>query len=488
MTILHNFLRGVAWSTGMRWSIQLIGLISTVILARLLTPKDFGIIGMAMIALGLSASLTELGVSQHLIRTPKATRAHCNTAWSMSVLQNLLVAVLLAASAKLVAGYLGEPGVEHVMYVIALATAITGFSNIGPVMAQKELRFHKDFQFNVYKKLVAFVVTIGLALWFRNYWALAWAFMVNALLELGLSYLMFSYRPRWSLERFPEYFRFSLRIIPLTMAKYLNAKVDALVIGGLAGGTQLGLYNTSSELSAMATREVGASIGRGLFPNYAAIRHDPEQLNASFRNVLSSISLLVLPLGAGLSVCAPDIIPLLLGDKWLAAIPIVQWLAIAATLTSLAHLMTMQILIVSGHETASVIMVWLRLGLRIAAIALAVMLGGAAAIAAGVTMAAAISVPIAVMVLRHCLALPIAAILGALWRPLIATLVMTAFLIATDPMMPDVTSARLAIKVASGALIYGVTVLILWWFSGRPGGVEKFIVGTLRGRADKYAG
>ena len=487
MSILKDFLRGVAWSMGMRWSLHLLGMLSTIIIARLLTPHDFGIVSAATIALGLTNNLMSMGVEQHLIRTKEATPEHCNTAWTLQVLQNLFVAILLALAAPMVAYYMDEPKVTEVIYLIAIATAVTGLSNIGVPLARKNLQFHKDFQFNVSQKLATIVLSIGLAVWLRSYWALALSYLISAFFGLALSYLMFKYRPRWSLARFKEYFRFSVRIIPLSIAKYLNDKIDTLIIGGMAGSAQLGLYNTSSELSTMATREVGTSISRGLYPNYAAIKDNKEQLNSSFIAVLASISLFIIPLGAGLSLCAEQIIPLLLGSHWLAAVPIIEWLAIAATLTSMTHLMTMQVLIVSGYELVSVGMVWLRLGLQATGIYLAVSLGGVHAIAIGVTLATAVSLPIAMVVLNRCLGISLTASLGSFWRPLVAALMMALALVAIEPSLPENTALQLMTKVAAGAIVYGLSDLLLWRLSGRPSGVEKYLVETLASRRTKFA-
>ena len=168
----RGWLRGTAWMIGARWATRLIGLVSMVILARLLAPEDYGLIAMAMLAYGLLETIAYAGVDLALMRQGADTRAHFDTAWTVQLIQGAFVGVLLLVAAPLTAAYFSEPRAVAVIQCIALRSVIDGAQNIGIVSFRKELDFAKEFRFTLYSKLINFLVIVGAAFWFRNYWAL----------------------------------------------------------------------------------------------------------------------------------------------------------------------------------------------------------------------------------------------------------------------------------------------------------------------------
>ena len=164
--------RGAVLVVGMRWIDRLIGLVSTLILARLLVPEDFGIVAMASVVVGLIDTLLDLGVGSALIQNRDAGREDFDTAWTMRVIQALGAALILWFAAPLAAEYFRDPRVVDVIRVMALAMLIGGFENIGIVAFQKNMEFGSDFRFFFFRRLAGFIVTISLAFWLHSYWAM----------------------------------------------------------------------------------------------------------------------------------------------------------------------------------------------------------------------------------------------------------------------------------------------------------------------------
>ena len=171
MSMYGHMLRGSIWMLAMRWGIRGIGLISTVILARLLTPEDFGIVAMAMIVVGFIELFGAMGVDLALIRNPTATRAHYDSAWTLEIFQGAALAMAVILVAPFASAYFDEPRLSPVMQVLALRALVGGFENVGVVAFRKDFDFAKDFQFGVYKKLLSFALTVIFAFVLRNYWA-----------------------------------------------------------------------------------------------------------------------------------------------------------------------------------------------------------------------------------------------------------------------------------------------------------------------------
>lgn len=469
-------LRGSAWAVAMRWGIRLIGLVSVVILARLLSPEDFGIAAMGALTIGFIGTFSELGVQMLLIRNQDAGRAECDTAWTLKIIQGVFIALVLVLIAPLAADYFDDERVIDVLYVLALGAVFEGARNIGMVLARKELDFAKDFRFNVYVRLISFIVTIALAFSLRSYWALILGQVVATLISIPLSFAMHSYRPRLSFVGARAYFKFSASIIPFQFGRYLVKKIDAIVVGGLAGTKQLGVYNIASDLSAMLTEEILVPLGRGLMPNYAKLKNDPELLTTAFSQVLRVAAAVVLPLGLGLSVVAPDFVRVVLGDQWGEVVPILEILAIYSMMIGLIHVMSSQILIVAGFERASAILMWARLAILFPLVVIGAREWGATGAAAGTVASAVISFPIVVWVLTRSIALPVATVLGALWRPVVAAVGMAACVRWLVSGLDLPALIRLLMSAAVGAGTYIGLLFGLWVLVGRPQGIERTLV------------
>ena len=140
--------------------------------------------------------LFEFGVNWALIQNNKATDDHFNTAWTLRIIQAVIITILLATFAPLIAQAYGDIRIEEICLIIALSTLIQGFENIGTVKFQKEMNFSKDFWYNVSPKIFATVITIALAFYYQSYYALIVATLFNSIIKVAISYKMISYRPR----------------------------------------------------------------------------------------------------------------------------------------------------------------------------------------------------------------------------------------------------------------------------------------------------
>ena len=285
----RHMLRGAGWAGLMRWGIRLIGIFNLIILARLLTPEEIGVVALATLVVGLIRQFYQIGIPMLLIRKQHIDRAHCDTAWSLKICMGATMATMMALSAPVLANYFQEPRMVDVTYVLALAFFIASGVNVGMVLARRDLDFAKDFRFNVYVRFITFVVTIGLAFWLRNAWAIVYGTLMGSVVEVLLSFLMHSYRPRIDFSHCKEYFRFGLSILPFNIGQYLVQKSDAWVVAGISPTAEFAAYNMSSELSATFTQEIVGTVGRGLYPNYTRLVSRPAELSNAFSNVLCSI-------------------------------------------------------------------------------------------------------------------------------------------------------------------------------------------------------
>jgi len=172
--ISNKMAKGAVWMVAFKLIERSIGLISTIILARLLEPGDFGLVAMATAFLGLLMLLTSFSFDVVLIQKLNPDRHLYDTAWTFNVIFGCVLAFMLVIAAIPLAQFYNESRLEEILYVLAFSTLLGGFGNIGPVAFRKDLQFHKEFYFQLAKKLIGFTVCMSLAFTLRNYWALVW--------------------------------------------------------------------------------------------------------------------------------------------------------------------------------------------------------------------------------------------------------------------------------------------------------------------------
>ena len=474
-SLRKSMIQGSLWMVAMRWSIRGIGLVSTIILARLLVPADFGLVAMAMLLVGLLDTLVAFGVDIALIQREKVERSHFDTAWTIQVLQGVFIGVTLVICAPLAARYFSDARIIPLIYVIAVGAAAQGFTNIGIVAFRKDLDFVREFRFMVGRKLVTFVVTIGMAFWLRNYWALAMGMVTGRLLSVMLSYIMHPYRPKFSLEAVKDIWSFSQWMLIINIGNYIGEKIDEFIVGGIANAEKLGLYTISSEISSLPTTEILYPISRALFPGYAKLASDHDRLANAYLNVIGFISIFAIAAGVGLSLVATDLIQILLGDKWADAAPLMQWLAIFGIFRAI-YGQAGNVLIVLGHINRLAMITWIQI---ILLVPLAVFMGeryGLIGIAQIKNLVAIFVMAMIFAALCNTGLVTIRQILGRVWRPLIAGVVMAAAVNALRDETIHMAAIGLFRDVSIGAVTYTVSLLLLWRLSGRPSGAESFIL------------
>ena len=168
----RSMAKGAAWMVSMRLAIRFIGMISTIILARLLVPADFGLVAMATMIYGFIETMSQFGFDVVLIQKQDADREYYDTAWTLSIIRGLVTALILFAGAGFAADFFGDQRLVHIIYVLCFVASISNFANIGIVDFRKDMHFGKDFQYLVGVKLCSFIVTLVLAFTLRTYWAL----------------------------------------------------------------------------------------------------------------------------------------------------------------------------------------------------------------------------------------------------------------------------------------------------------------------------
>lgn len=465
-----------------------LGLFSTLILVRLMAPEDFGIVGLASAVHTALETLTGTAFGLALIRMREPTRAHYDTVFTLTVARGVLLAVILVATAGVQADFMGDARIRDVMWVLAAGVISMSLESPRLIDLQRNLQFDRLLSYNVALKVVAIAVSLPLAFWLRNYWALVLAMPIGQLLVLPLSYRLAPYRPRLSLAAWRDLFNFSKWLFLGNIAALIDAQAMVFIIGRTQGVASVGLYQVAYQIAALPISEIAAPIRQTVYAGFARVWHDLTQLRRQFLNGLSMQALVILPLSVGVALTAPEITLLFLGERWLTLAPLMPLVALFALCDGIAHY-TSNVFIALNRQALLVAAAFAAVALRVAATAYGAVEHGVIGAAWAMLATGALNALVWQAMARRVMQLPMPDLLGAVWRPCVAAAAMAAVLLAV-PAYPSVLFGVLAAwpvatgllaKVLTGGAVFCTAVLALWKLSGAPSDAAEATL--LRGAA-----
>lgn len=470
---------GIVWMVGARLADRGIGVLSTLVLARLLVPADFGLVAMATAVGALLDLLGAFNFDVALIQNKRADSRQYDTAWTLNLLFGLFCAVALIGLARPASLFYEEPRLENVVYALATAYVLGGVANIGVVNFRKELDFRREFQFMVIRRAVTFIVTVGGAVLFRTYWALVAGIISSRLIGAVISYRMSDYRPKLCLAAFSELFRFSKWLFANNLLFFLLHSGPNFVIGKLVGSHGLGIYSIAYEISNLPSTELVAPINRVTFPGFSKMSSLGE-LSAAYLRIQAMLALLILPVGIGIAAVANPLVSVILGDGWNAAIPLIQLLALYGALAAMQ----------TNNGT-----VWIALGhpriltfgtlffVLVLFVGMYFLIGrfGVVGSAIAYIVAQLLYAPLSAWTTQRLLHIHWSEFARTVWRPVIAVAVMYGAVFIVDSYLtPAAAWSKLIALSSIGAVVYVGCIAVLWALSGRPAGAETYCIAQVK--------
>jgi O-antigen/teichoic acid export membrane protein len=475
--------RGAVWMVLFKLLERGIGLISTLILARVLVPADFGIVAMAMAFIAMAELLTAFGFDIALIHNRDASNDDYNAAWTGNLLLGLAIMLAMLAAAVPISEFYRKPELVWVVALLALGPAISGAENIGVVAFRKELTFRREFVFQVSRKLIGFCVVVPLAFLLQSHWALVAGTLASKLGATALSYAMHPFRPRLSLKRIRPLFHFSKWILLHNVIAFVRERSADFFVGRMFGAATLGTYSISLELANLPTTELGAPINRALLPGFAKMESGADVASA-YANAIGLLVWLALPVAAGLFAVAPYFVPVILGTKWLDAVPLMRALAFNGVVLMLQASMC-TLLIARGYpaRVAAANIVYV--------IVLLPMLGvfalqfGIQGVAYAALLSGIVCTPVYLWQVQRSIQVLPSAFLRAIWRPALASLGTAAVVVWVLPahqvtMTFAQSAGWLLAGVSLGAMAYLLLATALWLIAGKPPGPERMLIDRAR--------
>ncbi|SFR58490.1 Membrane protein involved in the export of O-antigen and teichoic acid [Marinobacter daqiaonensis] len=315
-------------SAGLLLSLQLVqrglGIISTLILARLLTPEHFGIVALVTIALQFFELLVETGNQQYIVQKDHVNEDDLNTAWSMDILIKSVLAVLVIASSPFVAQWFDEPALTAALAVASLALPLRALRTPGLMRLAREINYRPVFKLTLWQKSLSFIVVITIALIQPSHWAIIIGNLVSAAILAGGSYLVDSYRPQWTLIHLRQQWQFSKWLLMRGIVGFTRSQVDNLLVSRFFGITSLGGYNLVREVSLLPALSAIIPMSEPLLAAIAESRNSPEQLAYRVRFSLALMITVLMPITTFIMLYPELIVRVLLGTQWMEYAPLLR--------------------------------------------------------------------------------------------------------------------------------------------------------------------
>lgn len=464
-----------------RWSYRLLGLVSTMILARLLTPQDFGTVAVVMALVYFVDSFFDFGFDLALIKDQHASREDYDTAWTLRFLKTILFALVVALASPLIALYAKAPETIPIGLVVAGSIFIRGFHNIGTITFSKELDFHQVFKYSIYPRVLGVITTIAAAFILRSYWAIVLGIFMNAIYGTAFSYSANPIWPRWRLQGMEKFWHFSKWVLIGNMGRQLFSIMDRLALSGWIDKQHLGFFTVAADLAGIVTVELFGPVSQALTPGFAKLQHERERLRDAFLASISVYLALIVPACTGVWLVAPELVPVILGDQWLEAAKFVGLFSWFFLFFAFSEILTGFISMVGLIERSA------RLSL-----ARAVLFGAlvyfafhyadiAGIIYLKIALAAGESMLLFHMAMRYLDLSPLAPI-SACWRPALAAGCMVLAVNTLTPDMSAIPFVLLIFKAGIGALTYACVTWGLWLLAGKPKGMESMLIDFVKSR------
>lgn len=451
-------IRSGFWEVMINVSNRVLELLVLIILARLLDPADFGLMGIALLTMGALNRFSQLGVNQAIIynRDENVDR-YLDTVWSLKLLRGLVLSGTAFLAAPLVATFFGEPLVTDLVRFMALSPLLDSFTNPGTVYFVKDLQFHKKFVYQFSTGLTNFVVALSFGLVYENVWALAFGFVAAKGAQTVASYVIHSYRPwpRFDTELARELLGFGKWVTATNIVYFFLEEGDDLVVGSLVGAAALGFYQMAYRVGNAPATEVTDVIGNVIYSTFSKLQDDVEGLRSAFTRTIQMTSLVSFPMAVGIVVVAPVFVRDILGPDWLRMVTAMQVLALYGLLMSLTAAFHRLWKAIGHPDYVTKIGAARLVGLGVVIIPAATWYGleGVAFSVLGAYLV--ITVPLDVYLLRQTIGLSMSRLVTATGYPLLASLLMGAAVYSVrEAVQFGVPGVELALLVGVGMVSY----------------------------------
>ena len=329
---------GVAWSGAAQVGAQAASLVIAVILTRLLSPLDFGLVAMVVVFTGFASVFTDMGFGAALVQKLDLTQHHKNAVFWISVAVGALLTLIFATAAPYIASFYGVPALQPITLAISIIFFINAFATVKLALLQKAMDFRTLAAAQLTATVLSGLVAIYLAFSGFGVWSIVAMYVASAAVNVAVLWIITPWRPDFSLrwDAVQDLSKFSRNFVGFSAFNYWARNGDNLLIGRFVGSAALGIYARSYTILLLPVWQVSGVITNVMFPALSAIQNDVKRVRQLYLTSISVISLVTFPLTLGLFVVSRSFVLALFGDKWAAMIPLLQIFSLLGAIQSIS--------------------------------------------------------------------------------------------------------------------------------------------------------
>ncbi len=338
MNLKQKAITGVKWTTLSSAVNALLQLTQLMILARFLTPHDFGLVAILMVVIGFSQIFVDFGLSKAIIYNQHITASQLSTLYWLNIILSLVIFGIIFLSSSFIATFYNEPSLSNLIILVSSSLIIQAFGQQFRTLFQKELQFNVLAKIDIFAASISFMSAISLAINGFGVYALIYPVLIMAALKsILLVYKgIVHHKPKIAFNIFEikDFLAFGSYTVGNGIVSTVATQIDVILIGKLLGTETLGLYSIIKELILRPSQLINPIITKVSFPAMAKVNNDVEKVKNIYLKLINYVSSINFPIYIASFILAPEIISLFLGDKWLNGVEIFQILSIWALIRS----------------------------------------------------------------------------------------------------------------------------------------------------------
>lgn len=350
-SLKQKTVKGVSWSFIDNITNYGIAFLVGIVLARILTPEEYGVMAMVTIFIAVSNSIVDSGFSNALIRKTSIRSVDYNTVFYFNLIVSIILYLILYVSAPAISVFFKEPVLVDVMRVIGWVLIINAFAIIPRTILVRNINFKTQTKVSLIASLSSGIIGIGMALTGWGVWSLVGQQLTRQLFNTVFLWIFCRWRPLWefSIQSFKELFGFGSKLLASGLIDTIYKDIYSLIIGRFYSAADLGQYTRASQFSTIFSSNLTSVVQRVSYPVLSSIQNEPERLLGAYRRVIKTTMLVTFACMLGLGAVAKPLILLLIGEKWLPAVSFLQIICFAGMLYPL-HAINLNILQVKGRS------------------------------------------------------------------------------------------------------------------------------------------
>lgn len=325
-SLKNKVMHGMLWATLERFASQLISFIVTMVLARLLTPSDYGTVALLTVFLLFAGILIDSGFGQALVQKKNASPIDFSTAFYFSLAISIIIYFILYLIASKIANFYDTPELESLLKVMALTLVFNAISSVQVAELNRGLLFNLSFKISMISAAASGLVGISLAFMNFGSWALVWSSVAGSFVGMVARWFVITWRPKlsFSFDALKSMWTYSWKLLVSALFDSAYSNLYALLIGKIYSKPDLAYVNKGNHVPRLAMDSINGTLGRVAFPALSILQNQPDKLLSAMRRMISVSTGLVMPAMIGLAVCAKPVVLLLFGEQWIQAVPYLQ--------------------------------------------------------------------------------------------------------------------------------------------------------------------